>query len=135
MEWRWLKKEGNSGVLLHVQEPHRVWPNCIECQLQSGNAGDLVLIGPGSIRVNNENCTNEGSYLIIPKLHESSEKSIGEWNSYKIICKGSEISCYVNGVLQNTGNHASLSTGKIAIQSESAPVEFKNIYLKILSGQ
>src|SRR5262245_52966237 len=47
LQWRFnpvTKKAGNSGVLLRVQMPDKVWPKCIEAQLQSGQAGDFWLI-------------------------------------------------------------------------------------------
>jgi len=132
LEWRWVENESNSGVLLHALEPDQVWPRCIECQLKSGNAGDFVLIGAANITVDGEKYTNTERFLVIPKKQESTEKPIGEWNSYKIICRDDEITCYVNGVLQNKGTQASLTKGKICIQSEGAPVEFRNIRLKLL---
>ena len=132
LEWRWVEKPSNSGVLLHAQEPDQVWPNCIECQLKSGNAGDFVLIGPATITVDGEKHANTERFLVIAKKQESNEKPIGEWNSYRIICDEDEITCYVNGVLQNKGNQASLSSGNICLQSEGAPIEFRNIYLEYL---
>ena len=131
LDWRWVEKGSNSGVLLHAQQPDQVWPNCIECQLKSGNAGDLVLIGTGSITVDGEKYQNTEKFLVIPKKHETNEKPIGEWNSYKIVCKENNIDCYVNGVLQNNGTQASLSKGNIAFQSEGAPIEFRNIRLEL----
>jgi hypothetical protein len=132
VEWRWVEKEGNSGVFLHTQESGIVWPNCIECQLKSGNAGDFVLIGKGSITVNGKSYINEEGFKGVRKMQESSEKPGGEWNSYKIICDEDKITCYVNDVLQNEGINASLTKGKICLQSEGAPVEFRNIYLELL---
>jgi hypothetical protein len=132
LEWRWVERESNSGVLLHAQEPDKVWPLCIECQLMAGNAGDLVLIGPGSITVNDSLYNNPGQFLVIPKKQESNEKAVEQWNSYKIICKGDAITCYVNGVLQNEGTKASLRSGKIGLQSEGTPIEFRNIQLEML---
>ena len=132
LEWRWVEKESNSGVLLHAQEPDQIWPRCIESQLKSGDAGDFVIIGMGNITVDEEKYTNTERFLVIHKKQESTENPIGEWNSYKIICKDDEITCYVNGVLQNNGTQASLTKGKICIQSEGAPVEFRNIRLKLL---
>jgi hypothetical protein len=132
LDWRWVERESNSGVLLHVQEPDQVWPLCIECQLMAGNAGDLVLIGAKSITVNDSLYTNTGRFLVIPKREESNEQAVGQWNSYKIICKGDAINCYVNGVLQNEGTKASLNGGKIGLQSEGTAIEFRNIQLEML---
>ncbi|MFC1569793.1 DUF1080 domain-containing protein [bacterium] len=132
LNWRWVEKESNSGVFLHAQKPDQVWPKCIECQLHAGDAGDFILIGKGSITVDEMKHENTESYLMISKMQESSEKPAGEWNTYKIICEANKITCYVNGVLQNKGSQASLDKGHIAIQSEGAPIEFKNIYLELL---
>lgn len=133
LEWRWVDQGSNSGVLLHIQEPDQVWPNCIECQLRAGSAGDFVLMGSGAITVDGETYTNAGRFLSIGKKLESTEKTIGEWNSYKIICENSKITCYVNDVLQNEGTDVSLSRGKIGLQSEGGPIEFRNIRLELLN--
>jgi hypothetical protein len=98
----------------------------------AGNAGDLVLIGAKSITVNDSLYTNTGRFLVIPKREESNEQVVGQWNSYKIICKGDAINCYVNGVLQNEGTKASLNGGKIGLQSEGTAIEFRNIQLEML---
>jgi len=132
LEWRWAGEPGNSGVLLHCQGPDQVWPNCIEAQLKSGNAGDFVIIGPGSITVDGKEYKNTEEYLIIKRKTENVEKPIGEWNSYDIVCKGDEITLYVNGTLVNKGSNAFATSGPIALQSEGAPIEFRNIYLEPL---
>lgn len=130
LEWRWVEVGSNSGVLLHCQGPDQVWPNCVECQLKSGNAGDFVLIGPGRITVDGQVYNNEDRFLVMNKKEEGIEKPIGEWNTYDIVCEGNSISCYVNGVLQNAGTDAALSSGPIALQSEGAPIEFRNITIE-----
>jgi hypothetical protein len=132
LEWRWVEEPTNSGVLLHAQKPDQVWPNCIECQLKSGNAGDFVIIGPGSIEIDSDKYTNDKRFLVIPKKQESNEKAPGQWNSYDIECKDNSIKCYVNGVLQNKGTNASLTSGYICLQSEGSPIEFRNITLEML---
>jgi len=38
----------------------------------------------------------------------------------------------VNGVLQNEGTDASVTSGWICLQSEGSPIEFRNIYLQPL---
>ena len=47
LEWRWPEKGGNNGVLVHVTTPNAlgVWPKSLEVQLQSGDAGELWVIG------------------------------------------------------------------------------------------
>ena len=132
LEWRWVGEGSNSGVFLHCRGEDQLWPNCIECQLKSGNAGDFVIIGPGTITVDGEVYNNENRFLSIPHRNEGIEKSIGEWNTYDIVCEGTSITCSVNGVLQNAATDAFISSGPIALQSEGGPIEFKNIVLEKL---
>jgi len=132
LEWRWAEEPTNSGVLLHCQGPDQTWPNCIECQLMAGNAGDFVLIGPGSITVDDSTYVNEERFLSIKKKHESNEKPAGEWNTYDIEVRGSSVACYVNGLMQSNGVDCSHTSGPIALQSEGSPIEFRNIYITAL---
>ncbi|MCP4726003.1 MAG: DUF1080 domain-containing protein [bacterium] len=132
VDWRWVEREGNSGVLLHAQPPDNVWPVCIECQLKSGSAGDFVLMRSGLITVNGTEYNNPDGFEMIRKKADGVENPIGEWNNYQIICKDDEITCFVNGVLQNKGTGSALTKGKICFQSEGAPIEFRDIRLELI---
>ncbi|MFC1485509.1 DUF1080 domain-containing protein [Candidatus Latescibacterota bacterium] len=132
VEWRWPGDGGNSGVFVHAQAPYEVWPRTIECQLRSGRAGQFVLSGEGSITVAGKQYNNTEGFMGIAQMQESSEKEFGEWNTYRIICRNNSVSCYVNDVLQNEGTQASYSSGRICLQSEGSPVEFRNIRLESL---
>jgi hypothetical protein len=124
VEWRWPEEPGNSGVFLHMQEQDTIWPGLIECQLMSGNAGDLVFLGgtDASERLDKSN-------LVLKKSGESSEKTPGQWNTYDIISRNDSIIVYVNGIFKNTITSPSVNEGHIGLQSEGAPVEFRNVYL------
>jgi len=124
VEWRWAEEPGNSGVLIHMKAPDKIWPLCVEGQLKSGNAGDFYLMGGSEI-----NEQEDKTKRLIPKKEESSEKPGGEWNAYNITCNGSSIELVVNGVVQNTATGASVQSGKIGFQSEGKPIQFRNIYL------
>jgi hypothetical protein len=133
LEWRWVAEPTNSGVLLHATGPDKVWPRCIESQLKSGNAGDFVLIGGTGISVGGKFIQDTSkAYVIVPKQRDSSEKAPGLWNAYDIVCSGDTIVCHVNGVLQNEGTNATDTSGKICLQSEGSPIEFRNIYIELL---
>jgi len=131
VEWRWPVNGGNNGVLVHMSGQDKVWPKSLECQLYSGNAGDFWVIegletaehAKGGERV-------KGRRTI--KLKESSEKPPGEWNAYDIICKDDWIVVMVNGVLQNVATKCSDKSGKICLQSEGTPIEYRNIYIEPL---
>lgn len=127
LEWRFPEEGGNSGVLLHVQEPDEVWPKSIEAQLMSENAGDFWVIGGTTFK---EHGGKDDRRVV--KKAASSEKPLGEWNHYKIVCRGDTIRVFVNGVLQNKATQCSVTSGYIGLQSEGVPIEFRNIYLEPL---
>jgi hypothetical protein len=133
LEWRWTEKPTNSGVLLHASGPDKVWPRCIEAQLKSSNAGDFVLIGGTGISVGGKFIQDTSEeYIVVPKKEQSSERAAGQWNVYDIICRGDAITLHVNGVLQSEGTKATDTSGKICLQSEGSPIEFRNIYIEHL---
>jgi len=127
LEWRWVGKPGNSGVLLHVQDKDEVWPKSIEAQLMHENAGDIWVIGGTDFEEHKDK--NERR---VPKLTDCNEKKVGEWNQYDIWCEGDTIRVFVNGVLQNKATHCTVTEGYIGLQSEKAPIEFQNIKLRKL---
>lgn len=133
VEWRWPGEPTNSGVLLHAGGPDNVWPRTIECQLKAGSAGDFVLINATGITVDGQNKQDvDKQYVIIGKKAQSSEKPAGQWNTYDIHCRADSIRCYVNGVLQNEGTAATVTSGWICLQSEGSPIEFRNVYIEPL---
>jgi len=133
LEWRWTGEPVNSGVLLHVQGEDMIWPLAIECQLMHEHAGDVVLIGKGAgITVRDSTYlvkSDENRFVIIPRWEESSENPPGEWNSYDIRSRRGKLEVKVNGVLQNRGSGMTLTEGNIVLQSEGAPMQFRNLYL------
>lgn len=136
VEWRWTNEPSNSGVLINVQGKEIIFPHCIECQLMNGKAGDIVLMGKGAgvtIKDSTYMVTSEEKrYMAISKFEDSSEKPAGEWNSYDITSKDGTLEVIVNGVLQNSATGMTLTEGNIALQSEGAPLQFRNIYLQPL---
>jgi len=133
LEWRWVGKPTNSGVLLHKTGPDVLWPTSVEAQVMHENAGDFYLINLSSLIVNGKQLGPVVKpYLRAKKLEPSSENPPGEWNRYDIVCEGDSIRLTVNGVLQNKGTGAKPSSGAICLQSEGSPIQFRNIYLKPL---
>jgi hypothetical protein len=58
---------------------------------------------------------------------ENFENPTGEWNVMEIICSGDQSEHYVNGHLVNCGKNASVSNGKILLQSEGAEVYYQSV--------
>ena len=129
VEWRWPDGPSNSGIFLLIAEPNNPLPNGIECQLQSGNAGDFIALGGSDLL---EYVTPEGQerpmYPGISKQNESSENPVGEWNEADIEVMDGVITVYINGVLQNKGTNV-VKQGHIGLQSEGHDIEFRNVYL------
>jgi hypothetical protein len=67
VEWRWPEKPANSGVFVFVNDADRVWPTCIECQLQAGNAGQFVLMNGAALTVDGTVRQNPSRLLGINK--------------------------------------------------------------------
>ncbi len=130
LEWRWTGKPGNSGVLLHTTGPDMIWPKSAEAQLASGSAGDIWLIGGFKLDVDkSRQDPRQARHYFRLHRDKAIEKKPGEWNQYKITCKGDTIRLEINGELVNEGKGSELTRGKIALQSEGAPIEFRNIKL------
>jgi hypothetical protein len=73
--------------------------------------------------------TQKGGRFIRTK---SFEKPLGEWNTLEVVCAGDKILHKVNGEVVNEGSGASVTKGKILLQSEGAEVFFRKVELKPL---
>jgi hypothetical protein len=139
VQWRFPGAPGNSGVLLHVQPPDKVWPKSVEAQLQSGEAGDFWLIDAKlEIPKERNNPNSARNYIRIGEKwangkaeRKNFEKPIGEWNQYEIHCDGGNIKLMVNGQLVNEGKNGELTKGRILLQAEGADIQFRNIEIKV----
>jgi hypothetical protein len=137
LEWRWVEEPGNSGVLVHINGPDKVWPLCIEAQLMNGKAGDIVLMGTGAgIEVDGVShlLSGDARFGVIPRKAGDFEKPAGEWNHYEIISESTNLTLSINGTVVNSGTGMTLTSGFIGIQSEGKPVEIRNIRVEALDG-
>ena len=131
VQWRTIKA-GNSGVLIRMQcPPDKVWPRGIECQLNTNDAGDIWNIDKFPFTTDPTRVHERQTV----KLHDSSEKPLGEWNQYEITADGGDLELKVNDVIQNTATDCAVLPGKIILQSEGAEIEFKNIELTPLPSR
>jgi len=130
VEWRWPDKPGNSGVLCHVSGKDMIWPKSFEAQLFATRAGDIWLVSGFKMDVDkSRQDPKQARHFFRVNKDEPVEKKTGEWNHYRITCKGDTVKVEVNGKFVNEGKNAELSKGKILLQSEGAPVHFRNIKL------
>ena len=59
-------------------------------------------------------------------------KGINQWNHYYIRAINGEVRLWVNGEEVSGGTNCEPAQGYLCLESEGAPVEFKNIKLRIL---
>jgi 3-keto-disaccharide hydrolase len=127
LEWRWPDKPGNSGVLLRVVGPDKIWPKTVEAQLMSGDAGDIWLMDGATLDTDPSRVDPKAANHRLKM--KAAEKPAGEWNLYEITVQGGWVLLKINGVVVNEGTGADEAPGRIALQSEGAPIEFRNIRL------
>ena len=128
LEWRFDREKGggNSGVLLRVTGPERVWPRCVEGQLHAGHAGDIWNIGGFPLETDARRTDGRRTRRSGPDV----ERRLGEWNRYVIRFDRDRLTLRVNDSLQNTATGAEVIPGRIGLQSEGAHIEFRNIRLR-----
>jgi hypothetical protein len=140
VEYRFPGKGGNCGVLVHASKPralYKMFPQSIEVQMQSGDAGDFWCIQENievpdmekrRPRKEGEKWGGaEGDARRILNLTDGSEKPLGEWNAMVIEARGRGLKVWVNGDLVNEGSNSTASEGKIALQAEGTEVEFRRV--------
>ena len=129
VEYRWPGKTGNNGILVHMVGEDRVWPKSLECQGGYRNQGDFWEIGGFKFNEHKSGGHRVGGRRVI-KYGPHNEKKPGEWNVYEVWCVGGTVRPYVNGRLMNEATDCSVTEGRICLQSEGAPIEFRNIYVE-----
>lgn len=127
LDWRWdpeKKQAGNSGVLFRMTGEDKVWPRSIEAQLMSGRAGDFWAIGNYPFKTDESRKNGRNT-----KHTHANENPVGEWNHYRITVDQGDVILEVNGQVLNEATEAEVLAGKICLQSEGAPIHFRNIRL------
>jgi hypothetical protein len=142
VDYRFPGQPGNCGILVHASRPralYKMFPQSIEVQMHSGNAGDFWVIQE-DIAVPDMDKRRprkpgekfggaEGDARRILNLTDDSEKPLGQWNTMVIEARDRTIKVWVNGQLVNEGTNATADHGKIAVQAEGTEVEFRKLEL------
>ncbi|HNS22805.1 MAG TPA: DUF1080 domain-containing protein [Sedimentisphaerales bacterium] len=135
LEWKHLTAGGNSGVFVwsegSVPEGKRL-PTGMEIQILElewavqHNQTDAYVHGEvfptGSNTTVPDNPRGPRS-----KSAENRCKGKGEWNQYTIVAVDGVIKLSVNGKFVNGIRNASVKKGYICLESEGAPIHFRNI--------
>lgn len=127
-----LNDKRDSGICYHIpsNDPNKVWPLSVECQIQEGDVGDFWLLGFNTIMVDGkQNIPKQYSNLVKSK---DNERPHGEWNTVEVLSFNGKCIHIVNGMVVNYGTESSLRKGRILLQSEYAEVYYKNVKIREL---
>ncbi len=133
VEWRFVKvapKADNTGILLHIQTPDKVWPRCVQVQGKHTRQGDLFLMAGAESKEHQGKDANTP----LPFHGESAERPVGKWNVAKTICRGATIESYLNGRWMNATTDCTVTNGFIGIQSEGGEIEIRKMEIAPLNS-
>ena len=129
VEWSWIGAGTNSGIFMNLEDLDTPFPRCVECNLQAGKAGKIVLInGARADEVVLDETEPIPQFSSIEPKEASSEKAEGEWNAAHIEVRGGYIKIWINGVFQNEC-HGFADSGRVALQSEGGPLRIRKVTL------
>jgi hypothetical protein len=152
-EWKHLRSGGNSGIFVWASEealasikPGQLPPGGIEVQVldhgyteqyekSSGKKadwftshGDVFPVGASKMKPFPPTAPN--GQRSFPRKNLS--KGINEWNHYYVRAINGEIRLWVNGEEVSGGEKCEPATGFLCLESEGAPVEFRNLRIREL---
>jgi hypothetical protein len=154
VEWRHLKAGGNSGVFLwatpesikKLESGNPRLPTGIEVQIldhgyteqyekSSGKKADWFttngdVFPTGSTKMEAFPPVSPGGERSFPRKNLS--KGVGEWNHYYVRAINGEVRLWVNGEEVSGGRNCRPATGYLCLESEGAPIEFRNLRIREL---
>jgi len=135
VEYRWAPGQtpSNSGIFSRITDPSKSIPRCVECQLKHGSAGDVIGLQGYNISTNQA----RGFYLkheLAGEIHGvkknlDAENQPGEWNRVEILAQDDQYTVWINGTKVNEATGVERVPGRIGLQSEGGPVQFRRAAL------
>ena len=157
-EYRWVgagvgKRKGmaaDAGILYHSQGEdfawHGLWMRSFECNILEGRVGDFIIVSTrgspvryaaevgGKAFVDECNVSNDFRRQdwenVEPQPTVPPERPSGEWNTLEIVCRGDTAEHYLNGVRVFSARRLTPCEGRLQIQSEGHPIEFRRIDIR-----
>lgn len=153
-QWRHLQSGGNSGIFVwatpesirDLEQGKGRLPTGIEVQVldhgykdqyekQSGKKADWFtthgdVFPTGTTTMEPFAPTSPNGKRSFPRKNLS--KGVGEWNHYYVRCVNGEIRLWVNGEEVSGGTRINPATGYLCLESEGAPVEFRQVRIREL---
>lgn len=171
LEYKWGEKKfpvpnhgelpRDAGLLYHVYGVDKLWPQCVEFQIQEHDTGDLWLLNENprptvTASVATTQPTQGVQYTYMPGgttamvpaprvangqrlIHSASVDSLTDWNTVELYVDGTSAVHVVNGHAVNAFSDlrigpdgAPITQGKIALQAEANEVFYRNVEIKPL---
>lgn len=108
-----MDKNGNSGVLLHIDGKDKIWPDGVQVQLHGPRAGSIFPVGNRKTR-----------FTIGAKL-----PLLNKWNKCEIDVLNDTIEVRINKVAVGPLRFCDPAKGFIALQAEGSQVQFRKMVL------
>jgi len=153
VEWRHLQDGGNSGVF--------VWATPKSIESLQGRGGlphgiEVQVLDLGYTELYEKQYKKKADWFTchgdvfptgsarmkpFPPVAPNGQRSfpsknltrgVGLWNHYYVRCLNGEVRLWVNGEEVSGGTDCQPRTGYLCLESEGAPVEFKNLRMRIL---
>jgi hypothetical protein len=149
IEWMHLQAGGNSGVFAwsdptpapgkplpkgcEVQMLELEWPN-LNRNKKDGSPGHPGYVSGELFGANGLTITPDNPRGSRSMSFEMRCKPKGEWNTYLVVCIDGVIKLSINGKFVNGVSNASQRKGYLCLESEGAPIHFRNIKIMELPG-
>jgi hypothetical protein len=143
-EWRHLSEAGNSGIFIWgtpISSPGVPFLRGIEVQvLDHGYQKKADPTKPRWFTTHGDVFPIHGATMDPHGEHSGSRsfpseersKPSPEWNHYRIEANNGRLTLAVNGKVVSGGDNCNYRKGYLALESEGAPVEFRNVRIKEL---
>lgn len=122
-EWRFPleqpeKTTMNTGLLVHIQEPHVVMPKSVEPQGRLMDHGKIFFIKV------------KGEHKFDAEAHKKASKPQGEWNVTEAACAADgTVTVKLNGIVVDTGK-TELTSGPLGFQCEGSEFHIRKVEVK-----
>ena len=147
VEWRHLQHGGNSGVFIWgtpISAPGVPFLRGIEVQVldhgyaidwekRTGKKPDWFTTHGDVFPIHGATMKPLGKHNGMRSFPSGEfSKGTNEWNHYRIVCTNGSLRLSVNGHEVSGGDDCNYRKGYLALESEGAPVEFRNLRIKEL---
>lgn len=120
VEWRYVGDlpKPNAGLFMRTTDDAQTW---LQAHMSTSGLGSLA----GTIhRAEGDRKMRAGEKR--PEL----QRPAGEWNIMEVTCRGQEITLWVNGQTVATMKDFPVLEGRVGLEAEFNPVQFRNLRFK-----